>query len=245
MSARRVEIFSITDHDAVGAYEEIAAADLNGAKLVTGIEINSTYKENEVHVLGYGFDREAPALAALIDRNRAARRRRIEAMVERLRAAGYDIDVDAVLAEAADDAALGRPHVAKALVRMGAVPDVASAFKQMLSRRGAGYVPSTHVTPQEAIDAIASAGGVPVLAHPGRLHDTSIVDELAECGLVGLEAFHPSHDARTRSTMLEKAKAFGLVVTAGSDFHDPVHNPEGVGMTVDDAVIRPFLDLVV
>jgi hypothetical protein len=242
--ARRVGLFSVTDHDAFGAYADLADADLGGARLLTGVEINSTYKENEVHVLGFGLDPAAPEIAALVERNRAARRHRIETMAAKLRAAGYGVSFEAVLAEAGDGAALGRPHVAKALVRLGAVPDVATAFSRLLSRGGAGYVPSLHVTPNEAIEAISAAGGVPVLAHPGRLRDIAIVDELAESGLVGLEVFHPSHDGRTRAALLERARAFGLVVTGGSDFHDARHNPEGVGMQIDEALIAPFLELV-
>jgi predicted metal-dependent phosphoesterase TrpH len=240
MLKRGVAFFSITDHDALDAYPE-AVDRSSGATVVTGIEINSTYKDNEVHVLGYALDRASEPLRALIERNRRSRRTRVEQMVAQLRAAGYPVAVDAVLAEAADGASLGRPHVAKALVRIGAVSDVKAAFRQLLSRGGAGYVPSLHVTPQEAIGAIAAAGGVPVLAHPGRLRDEAIVDELAGAGLAGLEVYHPSHSAAQRERYKKKAGEYGLLITAGSDFHDPQYNPDGVGVEVERTQIEPFL----
>jgi predicted metal-dependent phosphoesterase TrpH len=244
MRERKVRFLSITDHDTVGAHGDFVAADLGGARLVTGIEMNSTYKGNEVHVLGYRIDLESPELTALIVRNKGSRRRRMETMVRQLQAAGYALTVDQVLAEATAEASLGRPHVAKALVRSGALTDVKTAFKSLLVRGGAGYVPSLYVTPQQAIEVIARAGGISVLAHPGRINDRAIIDELAESGLGGLEVYHPSHDSGRREAFRQKAAALGLVVTAGSDFHDMRVNPEGVGMEVEEAVIKPFLDLV-
>ncbi len=244
MRARGVRWFSITDHDSLGAYSDEATAALGELRLIAGLEINSTYKENDVHVLGYGVSLDAQVLTDLIDRNKHARVMRIEQMVEQLRGAGFDISLDRVLAEAGEGASLGRPHVAKALVRAGAVADVNAAFKRVLARGGAGYVPSLHVTPHEAIDVVAAAGGVPVLAHPGRLKDESIVDELAEAGLVGLEVYHPSHSGSQRARFREKAEALGLVVTGGSDFHDSRYSPDGVGMDVSEAELEPFLDLV-
>ncbi|MBC5811060.1 MAG: hypothetical protein GIW95_09480, partial [Candidatus Eremiobacteraeota bacterium] len=160
---------------------------------------------------------------------------------------GYEITFDRVLAEASGGSVappLGRPHVAKALVRMGAVSDVATVFQTLLTHGKPGYVPSHHVRPHDAVATIAKAGGVPVLAHPGRLKDESLIEELAEAGIVGLEVFYPTHSASQISHYRETAARLGLVMTAGSDFHDARWNVRGVGMEVEEDDIRPFLDLV-
>jgi predicted metal-dependent phosphoesterase TrpH len=124
------------------------------------------------------------------------------------------------------------------------VRDVETAFRDLLSRGKPGYAPSHHITPLEAIDVVVASGGVPVLAHPGRLKDDAIVDDLAERGLVGLEVFYPTHTTQQVAYYREKATRLGLVITAGSDFHDERWNGRGVGMDVDEHDLRPFLELV-
>jgi hypothetical protein len=107
-----------------------------------------------------------------------------------------------------------------------------------------GYMPSNYITPEQAIDVIRESGGHPVLAHPGRLKDEAIIDELIAYGLAGLEVFYPTHNASQTAMFRERATKHGLVMTAGSDFHDIRWNTRGVGMDVDEADIKPFLDLV-
>ena len=242
MAERNVEIFSISDHDTMSAYGQFEPR--NGARVVTGIEINTTYKENEVHVLGYGLRADAAPLKTMLARNVAERLNRVRRMVHQLQRAGYGITVEAVLAEAENAKALGRPHVGKALVRSGAVEDIEWAFRNLLRSGKPGYVPSSHVTPQEAIETIVASGGVAVLAHPGRLKNWTLIDELAGVGLGGLEVFYPLHDADDIAFFRKKAAEHNLVMTAGSDFHDIRYHTRGVGMEVDDADIAPFLDMV-
>lgn len=242
MDERGVEVFSISDHDTLAAYG--AFESRNNARVVTGIEINTTYRENEVHVLGYGVRLDSEELNGLIASNVDARRTRVDRMVMQLQRAGYGITADDVLREAGNAKALGRPHVGKALIRAGVAPDIEWAFRNLLRSGKPGYVPSTHVTPQRAIEAIRAAGGVPVLAHPGRLKDRSLIDELAPAGLGGLEVFYPLHDADDVRIFREKASRYGLVMTGGSDFHDIRYHSQGVGMRVDDEDIKPFLDRV-
>ena len=242
MGERKVEVFSISDHDTLSAYG--AFEPRHGARVVTGIEINTTYRENEVHILGYGVPLDAPPLRALIEANVTARRARVEKMVLQLQRGGYGITVADVLREAEHAKALGRPHVGKALIRAGMAPDIEWAFRNLLRSGKPGYVPSTHVTPQAAIDAISHSGGVAVLAHPGRLKDRGLIDELAQRGLHGLEVFYPLHDADDVRIFRELASRYGLVMTGGSDFHDIRYHTRGVGARVEEDDIRPFLDLV-
>ncbi len=244
MRKRNVSIFSITDHDTLRAYDDASVMAYAGATIVPGIEINTTWEGNDVHILGYGFALGPSRLADTIERNRAHRRERMTQMIRQLNAAGYPITLEAVLEEAAGASALGRPHVAKALIRAGMIPDIDTAFRKLLASGGPGYVPSHHITPREAIALIAESGGVPVLAHPGRLKDEALIDGLAESGLVGIEVFYPTHAPGQVAVFRAKAARYGLVMTAGSDFHDPRYNTRGVGMDVEDDDLRPFLDLV-
>jgi predicted metal-dependent phosphoesterase TrpH len=245
MRARGVSAFSVTDHDSLGAYAALDGEIAAGTHLVVGIEINTTYQGNEVHVLGYGLPLNDPAFNAVIEENRQARDVRARQMVERLRSGGHEITFEDVLAQATPGAPLGRPHVAKALIKAGIASGVSDAFESFLAPKRLGYVPSLYITPQRAVDVIARAGGVSALAHPGRLKDLSLIDELAEAGMVGLEVFYPRHEPAQVALFREKAREHGLVMTAGADFHDPRYNLHGVGMEVDEADIRPFLDLVV
>jgi predicted metal-dependent phosphoesterase TrpH len=240
MGERGVEIFAISDHDSLAAYGQFVPPP--GARVVTGIEINTSWRNNEVHVLGYRLPVDDAAFNALLEANRSARRVRVERIVHQLRAAGYGITMAEVEREAVAGAALGRPHVAKALIRGGHFDDIESIFRMLLTRGRSGYVPSTHIAPHEAIAAIHAAGGLAVLAHPGRLKDGSIIEELVEDGLDGLEVFYPRHDAGDVAHFRAIAEKFGLVMTGGSDFHDIRYHTEGVGMHVPDGDIAPFLE---
>jgi len=242
MRSRGVEIFAITDHDSLGAYGRFDPAP---AELVVGIELNTTYRGNEVHVLGYGIRPGDPPFAAAIAANRASRVERARRMAAQLTAAGYEIGYDEIRAEAGGaETSIGRPHVARALIRKGYVGSIEAAFREALASGKPGYVPSSHMTPQDAIALVLRAGGVPVLAHPGRLEDEAIVEELVAAGLLGLEVFYPTHDRNQVAHFRSLAGRFGLVMTAGSDFHDKRYNPRGVGMDVAREDLSDFFDLV-
>lgn len=242
MHSRGVQIFAITDHDTLAAFDQLEPAA--GVSVVTGIEINATYQDSEVHVLGYRLPTGPSPLSAVIETNREARRARVGRIVAQLREAGHAITFEDVQSEALPTASLGRPHVGKALIRKGIVGDIESAFRSYLRRGTPGYVPSTHITPHEAIDVILASGGIPVLAHPGRLRDEAIIGELVDRGLRGLEVFYPRHDANLVHHFREIARRYNLVMTGGSDFHDIRYNTRGVGMEVTEEDIRPFLDLL-
>ena len=242
MHERKVEIFSISDHDTLDAYGAFQAP--SGMRAITGIEINTTYRENEVHILGYGVRLDSPELNELITHNVAARVDRMHKMVDQLRRAGYGITIEAVMAEVGHARAVGRPHVGKALIRAGMAPDIEWAFRNLLRTGKPGYVPSLHVTPKRAIEAINAAGGVSVLAHPGRLKDRALIDDIAPLGLRGLDVFYPLHDADDIAIFRAKAQEYELVMSGGSDFHDIRYHTRGVGMEVDKKDIAPFLSLV-
>lgn len=242
MGERGVEVFSISDHDTLGAYGMFEPPA--GARVIPAIEINTTWRKNEVHVLGYNVPLGPSQINELLEYNQEQRRLRAITIVENLREAGYPITIEDVEREAGDAHSMGRPHVAKALVRLGIVDSVNGAFSEALVPGKPGYVPQLYTTPEHAIEQIAAAGGVPVLAHPGRLKDRNIIDELVGHGLRGLEVFYPLHDAQDTREFRATARRYNLVMTAGMDFHDIRYHTQGVGMEVDDADIAPFLELV-
>ncbi|MBV8375106.1 MAG: PHP domain-containing protein [Candidatus Eremiobacteraeota bacterium] len=242
MSEREVEVFCISDHDTLAAYGSFQAPARS--RYVTGIEINTTWRENEVHILGYNVPLQPSPIDDLLEFNQVQRRLRAETMVFQLRNAGYRIDLQDVLRESDGSLSVGRPHVAKALVRLGMTQSVDTAFRDVLRRGKPGYVPQIYTTPQQAIETITVAGGIPVLAHPGRLRDRFLIDELAKHGLRGLEVFYPLHDADDVAIFRETAGRYGLVMTAGMDFHDIRYHTGGVGIDVEERDLRPFLELV-
>lgn len=242
MGERKVEVFCISDHDTLGAYGAFEAPP--GSRYITGIEINTTWRENEVHVLGYNVPLGTSGINELLEYNQEQRRGRAQKMVDQLNRAGYPLTIEQVLHESDEAHSVGRPHVAKALVRAGMTESVSTAFRDLIGGGKAGYVPQLYTTPQHAIETIAAVGGIPVLAHPGRLRDRVLIDELAGHGLRGLEVFYPLHEPSDVAEFRAKAKQYGLVMTAGMDFHDIRYHTRGVGMEIDAADVAPFLELV-
>lgn len=209
---------AVTDHDTTAGLAAAAdACAALGLRFVPGVELSCTVPGGEVHVLGYLCDAGHGPLAELLSRMRAGRIARAERAVARLRQAGYAIDLERVLALGQE--AVGRPHIAMALVEAGYAASVREAFDRFLGHGRAGYVPRARLAPGEAVAAIRGAGGVPVVAHPGLIGDDKWVNALIEAGALGLEAYHPDHDAAQAARYARWAAERGLLVTGGSDSH--------------------------
>jgi predicted metal-dependent phosphoesterase TrpH len=177
-----------------------------------------------VHLLGYLFDPAHPAIVAEQARLRAARHDRLIRMTERIGAAGYPVDVDAVLALLPDGASAGRPHLARALVGAGVVASVDEAFAKLLYTGSPYYVEKEDTPATTAVEMVRAAGGVAVFAHPlarrrGRVVDERAIAELATAGLAGLEVDHPDHAPEDRALLRRLAAELGLVTTGSSDYH--------------------------
>jgi len=212
---------ALVDHDTMdGVPEAMAAAEALGIRLVPGVELNTDRTRGEVHILGYFIPLDASGFLAMLARRREARVRRGEEMVRRLQALGFDITFDDVL-RIADGGAITRPHVARALVEAGCVRSVEEAFARYLYTGGPAYVPREPFSAVDAVRAVLDAGGVPVLAHPGRLSDESIIPELVDAGLQGLECYYPEHKPADTERFLAIAEKYDLVVTGGTDAHGP------------------------
>ena len=172
----------------------------------------------EIHILGYHIDREAPELLEVLEACRTHRRRRMDVMVDNLADVGVPIDIDRVH-ELAGEGAIGRPHLAQAMVEAGHVRSVEEAFVRYLSPGRPGYAPKWKMTPAEACALIRRIGGVPVLAHPMLLKDDGLVAEIIRDGALGLEAYYPYVSVEVTERYVRMADAAGLLVTGGSDCH--------------------------
>jgi predicted metal-dependent phosphoesterase TrpH len=218
--AAHLSIIAITDHDTTaGTCAAREAARDAGIELVPGIEISAVAGGRDVHMLGYFIDPESPALAAFLDRQRAERVRRLNAMGDRLAALGHAIDLVPILETARSGRTVGRPQVADALVREGHAASRDDAFSAFLEYGAPAFVPRCGASPEDVIRVVHDAGGVVSMAHPGLTRRDDLIPAMAAAGLDALEARHSDHDAATEAHYRALAGELGLVATAGSDYH--------------------------
>ncbi len=215
-----VSAIALSDHDSLDGYAELAhAAQQVGIEVLTGVELSCEYQGHDLHVLGYGVDPANQALQDSLREFRASRERRGIRIVELLRESGVSLDVQKVLAKAGGGA-LGRPHIAEALLEAGYVADHAEAFARYIGEGGPAYVDKQKVTPSEAVATLHAAGGLAFVAHPGHYLDGN--DDLAgllDHGFDGVEVFHPYHRPMVIEKLLGIARDRGLLISGGSDFH--------------------------
>jgi hypothetical protein len=228
--AAGVRTLALTDHDTLAGYRELVAPGAPplpaGFDLVPGVEINATVSDaadlpdGELHLIGLGVDPEAAAFEAVLDRQRGARRRRFERMLAKLREAGLPVDAQLEDLDRDDDESLGRPTIARALVRAGFARDVQDAFDRIVGHGKPGYVRREALGPVDALAAIRRAGGLPILAHFATAPDRpALLRDLVDAGLAGIEVHHRSFDAATVERMRAVAAAHRLVPSGGTDFH--------------------------
>lgn len=219
--ARKVGLkaIGVTDHDTIGGVAEaIRAGKRLGLEVIEGIELSTEYRGQEVHVLGYLMDLENGILLDHLTRSRKSRLDRIYKMIDKLKQLNLAISISDVLQEAAGDS-LGRPHLARVLVRRGVVSSVGEAFEHYLGKGGLAFVPRKKSTPWQAVKIIRQAGGVAVLAHPGLAGIDDCIPSLVEAGLQGIEVYHPQHSKSDIERYKKIADRWALLVTGGSDYH--------------------------
>jgi predicted metal-dependent phosphoesterase TrpH len=226
-AAQGVRLFALTDHDETAGLAEarVHAARL-GVGFVNGVEISASWGGQSVHIVGLNLDPEQPDLAAGLAWLRSGRRRRAESIAAELESAGIEGSLEGARARAANPDLVGRAHFARYLVDRGYAPDVASVFRRYLARGKPGYVPHQWASLEQAVGWIAAAGGVAVLAHPGRyrLDDTqrdALFDAFKQAGGRGVEVVSGSRGAEEYPLFARYATRYGLLASCGSDYHGP------------------------
>lgn len=223
-AAKELALCSITDHDNVDAQEEaVAAAARLGVPYITGVELSVQYT-GELHILGYGYDHQDAAWRRSMEELRAFRIERTLEFIRRLQTEGVGITLQDV-ERAAMGNTLGRPHVAQAIVAKGYAKDFHEAYIKYLVEGALCYVNRRRLDARTAIDMIRSAGGTPVLAHPGLVTSDdfpALLRSLADDGLEGMEVYYPMHSDAQLEEFLSLAEDLNLLVTCGCDCHGSI-----------------------
>lgn len=215
---------AITDHDNTNALERcMAAGERYDIEVIPGIELSADYKGIEIHILGYFIDPKAESLGDLLEialQNRELRNRKICA---RLREEGFDVTMEE-LRERHPGTVLGRPHIGLLMMEKGYVESVRQSFREYMGKGAKLYVPKVNMPMERAISRILAAGGVPVLAHPYQYELPEpelreLIELVIALGCRGMECVYARYDEEQRAALTALAEEYGLIVTAGSDFH--------------------------
>ena len=223
-AASGVRVLAVTDHDTTGAVNDVqACARAKGLEAIAGIEITAVVDGRDVHMLAYFVDVADEAFQRFLSSQRASRIERLEAIGERLAELGVPIRLEAALALARmqSSVSVGRPQAARALVAAGHVKNMHDAFDRWLGTGRPAFVPRVGPPPEDVIPIVHAAGGLLSIAHPGRTQIDDRLAPLRDAGLDAIEVYHSDHDAATTARYAALASELGLLVTGGSDFHDP------------------------
>jgi 3',5'-nucleoside bisphosphate phosphatase len=214
-------IIALTDHDTIdGIFPAIEAAmEFPALTLIPGVELSTDVPSGEVHVLGYFIDYTNQELKASLERMRNSRAIRTEKMIAKLKELGCDVEL-ARVREIAGNGALGRAHVAQALLEKGYITSFKEAFTKYIGRNGPAYVAREKLKPAEAVQLILKVHGLPVLAHPfTTLNPETIVKELKMSGLAGMEVYYAGYLPAETNNLLNLAQKYDLIPTGGTDYH--------------------------
>ncbi len=221
-----LQAISLTDHDNVLSYNvavdylKTKEVDL---KIIQGIEVNTLYKEYEVHILGYFPDVTKSDFKNLLKIQQQARTKQTKEILALLsKKEGIKIKYEDVKNMVAEGGSIGRPHIAKAITNAGGTSNVMEAYSKYIHRASPVYVERKTVSPFDAVEVIYDSGGVPVIAHPYDIDIAEkLIKELMNYGLRGIEAYHRKHSPAIVEYFSSMAENLGLIVTGGSDFHAP------------------------
>ena len=225
---------AITDHDNVLAYPiavnyaQKLAKDTNSKaiEVLPGVEINTIYKDVEIHILGYFMNRDDADFQSMLKSQQRARIEQTEEIIHLLnKKEGIHITLEKLESLVAEGGSIGRPHIAKAITLAGGTNSVMEAYNKYINNDSEVYVQRKTISPHEAIEIIYDAGGIPVFAHPFDVEDAeNLIKEFMHYGLRGVEAYHRKHSPAMVEYYSTIAEKNGLIITGGSDFHAPNPN---------------------
>ncbi|MBN1622064.1 MAG: PHP domain-containing protein [Endomicrobiales bacterium] len=223
-----LKAISITDHDITGGIPlALEEGRKQGVEIVPGIELSTeleSYKDREMHILGYFINWEDTKFEETLQILRNARFKRAATIYEKLAKNGVYLDKKEILNKDSRESSIGRLHFAQAMVREGIVKNVGIAFYKFLGYGKPAYVPKLRLRPHEAIQMILRVGGVPVLAHPyiGKFNNKNILRNLKNSGLQGIEIWHTKHSQSIVKSYTDLANELGFIITGGSDCHGEI-----------------------
>lgn len=225
---KNLDGIAITDHDTVDAVESAIQYSKTKRKLhiIPGIEFGCIFKDEEVHILGYFIDYKSLKLKEITDNLKQKRVLRSIEMIKKINELGMNIDIEEVQIEAGKNNYIGRPHIARVLIKHGFVNNINEAFELYLNRGKAAYVEKESLKIEETIDLIHELEGIAVLAHPGLLKDFSIIKNCIDLGIDGIEVIHSKHNSKDVKNLINIAKQHNLIITGGSDCHGLLINGE-------------------
>ncbi len=216
-----LKVISITDHDSTDGVAPAlkAAKAFPGLTFIPGVEISTDLPDGEAHILGYFIDYASPDFQKELLRFRDSRLGRGRRMVAKLNELGIKIDW-ARVQTIAGDGAIGRPHVAQAMLEKGYIKTFVEAFDKYIGHGGPAYVEREKMTPEEAVALVLRAKGIPVLAHPFTVKKPeAMVKSLKKTGLMGIEAYYKDNTPAATAATLKLAKKYGFIATGGTDYH--------------------------
>lgn len=228
-----LKAISITDHDTTKSCREACSIGIpSSLEFITGVEISAGSPPSypcfgSLHILGYGIEPDNSELRGKLSELQDARKNRNPQIIERLNHIGIDISL-AEINDMFQGSQIGRPHIAKAMMKKGVVGSVDEAFERYIGRGGPAYADKYRIPCDQAIDAIHHAGGVAVLAHPilikpvHSLPIETLISDLKDMGLDGLEVYYPEQFPNFISFYADIAKQFDLLMTGGTDFHGAI-----------------------
>lgn len=226
-----LQAISITDHDNILSYSIASAhaqkiAEETKSKpleIIRGVEINTNYKNYEIHILGYLMDFENADFQEMLNTQQQARITQTKEIVQLLRKKeGMPVNFEDIRNLVAQNGSIGRPHIAKAITLAGGTKNVIEAYNKFINDDSPVYIKRKTVSPHEAVECIYDAGGIPVFAHPFDVDIAeALTKDLMNYGLRGIEAYHRKHSPAMVEYYSSIAEKYGLIVTGGSDFHAP------------------------
>jgi len=229
VSAAGLAAFSVTDHDTLDGLREVMRLRTEShPKLISGVELSVNHNGSDVHMLGYGFDVDNNSLNDTLRDCAVVRDQRGRMMVDKLQSLGLSITFEQV-SQIAGGGVVGRPHIADAMLKSGAVKSYEESFYKYIGNGKPAYVAKKMLLPREAIDLLHSAGGVAVLAHPALENTWRFLDDLMADGLDGIEVYHAAHTEPDIDRFRDLARRYRLVMTGGSDYHGRVDNHGAIG----------------
>jgi len=244
---KNLKYLSLTDHDTIEGLSQISTVP-DGLTFIKGVEISAEFPKT-LHILGYGFDPKHTELNHTLKELQDFRLNRNKKMIENMKKLGFVISLEDLEKEAGGEV-IGRPHFANLFAKKGYTKSYQEAFDNYLDKGKPLYLNKKRLHPDNAIKLLLDAGGIPVIAHPyqTKLNDEKLeelVAELTDYGLMGIEVFYSKHTPDQIRFYKYLADKYGLLITAGSDFHGKTKPDIKLGMNVADDILQPFIRKVI